>query len=149
MMNQGLNALVRFSAPIVLGACLAADAWAFEEMLGDYEGKIRNLSAYRGQVDDVCRVTVARSDLYGGAVSFEIRGAEKLLVEERRVTKDYRPGVPEVSWVTPGSPPQGPGEVVGATFRNDGSLMSLKLLLRYAASHQVKFIVCGDLRRVP
>jgi hypothetical protein len=148
MVNQVLNPLIRFAAPIVLGACLAADASAFETMLGDYEGKIRNLSAYRGKVGDVCRVTVARSDLYGGAVSFEIRGAEKLLVEERRVAKDYRPGVPEASWVTPGGTGR-PGELVGTTFRNDGSLMGLKLLLKDAASHQVKFIVCGDLRRVP
>jgi hypothetical protein len=54
------------------------------------------LEGYPDRVDDACSVTVATSDLYGGAISFEIRGVEKLTVEERRVDSDLKPGKPVV-----------------------------------------------------
>ena len=149
MTTNRLDVLLKYFAPIVFGSFIAANAWAFENLLGDYEGKIKNLAGYSGQANDACRVTVARSDLYGGAVSFEIHGAEKLLVEESRVAKDYQPGIPEISWVTPGSSPRQPGEVVSATFRDNGSMKSLKLLIKHSALHQVKHILCGELKRLP
>lgn len=144
-----MRVLVRFPASLLLAICVSSSAWAYDDLLGDYEGKIRNLAGHSGQVADACKVTLARSPLYGGSVSFEIHGADKLMVEERRVAAEYRPGRPEIEWVTPGGSPDKPGEVVSATFRKDGSLKSIRLLRKYAASQQVKFILCGELRRLP
>jgi hypothetical protein len=104
------------------------------------------LEGYPDRVDDACSVTVATSDLYGGAISFEIRGVEKLTVEERRVDSDLKPGKPVVKWVSPGSS-NAPIEIVVLNLRDDGSLKSLRLMLKDALRHQEKFIVCDELVR--
>jgi hypothetical protein len=107
------------------------------------------LEGYPDRVDDACSVTVATSDLYGGAISFEIRGVEKLTVEERRVDSDLKPGKPVVKWVSPGSS-NAPIEIVVLNLRDDGSLKSLRLMPKDALRHQEKSLsvmnLCGGTR---
>lgn len=138
--------LFKFLALIAIGSTLTAPALAFESLLGDYTGTIKVVQDYSGQVGEPCVVTVGSSDLYGGAISFEIQGVEKLLVEKRRVEADFKPGLTELKWGTTGGSAK-PGEVVALKLRGDGSLLSLKLFLKYGAMHKEKTIVCGELAR--
>jgi hypothetical protein len=131
---------------ILVGSSLTTPAWAFESLLGNYEGKIKHVEGYSAQADAACSVVVGTSDLFGGAVTFEVQGIEKLLVEKRRVEADFKPGVTELKWVTTGGSAK-PGELVGLKLRDDGSLQSLKLHLKYGAQHREKTVVCGELAR--
>lgn len=130
----------------LLGAALVTPAWAFEQLLGRYEGKIKQVEGYSAQLDASCSVNVGKADLFGGAVTFEVQGIEKLLVEQRRVEADLKPGSAELKWVTPGSSGK-PVEVVTLRLKGDGSPQSLRLFLRWSAQHREKAIICGELSR--
>jgi hypothetical protein len=131
---------------LIIGSVFATQALAFESLLGDYRGKITMLEGYGDHVDDPCSVTLATSDLYGGAISFEIRGLEKLSVEKRRVESDLKSGRPVVKWISPGSSNK-PVEIVVLNLREDGSLRSVRLMLKDSLRHQDRFIVCDELVR--
>ena len=100
-----MKVLFRYVALLIMGAGIATQASAFESLLGDYDGKIKVVQDYGGQVGDSCKVTVGSSDLYGGAISFEIQGTEKLVVEKRRVEADLSPASPTPSGSPRGAPP--------------------------------------------
>jgi hypothetical protein len=141
-----VKALFKNLALLIIGSVFTAQALASEAILGDYQGKVSMVKDYRSRVDETCRVIISASDLYGGSLNFEILGAEKLTIEERRVDSDLKPGKSVIKWISPRSYNK-PIEVIVLELRNDGSLKSLKLILKDPTRHQEKFIVCDELTR--
>jgi hypothetical protein len=90
----------RFAAVFTIGACIAGQALADVSLIGSYEGKLKEADGFSGQPGDVCTVTVSSSDLFGGAIVFDIANRAKLTVEKRRVESALQSGAPEAKWVT-------------------------------------------------
>jgi hypothetical protein len=129
---------------LFLGSTLACQAWAYESLVGEYAGKLSEVAGYSGNVGDPCAVTVGTSDMYGGSLVFEIRNAEKLLMETRNVENALKRKADTVKLVTPGSPGK-PAEIVVITRGGDGAMQSLKLKLVWPTQHQEKSVACGGL----
>jgi hypothetical protein len=129
---------------LFLGSTLACQAWAYENLVGEYAGKLSGVEGYSGNVGDPCAVMVGKSDMYGGSLIFEIRNTEKLLMETRNVEKALKRKSDTVKMVTPGSSGK-PGEIVVMTLGGDGTMQSLKLMLKWPHQHQEKSATCGDL----
>lgn len=129
---------------LFLGSTLACQAWAYENLVGEYTGKLSSVEGYSGNVGDPCAVMVSRSDMYGGSLVFEIRNAEKLLMETRNVENALKRKSDTVKLVTPGSSGK-PAEIVVMIRGGDGAMQSLKLKLIWPGLHQEKSVTCGDL----
>jgi hypothetical protein len=130
---------------LFLGASLAFQAWAYENLLGEYTGKLSSVEGYRGNDGDPCAVTVGKSDLYGGALIFEIRNVEKILMETRNVEEALKRKSDTVRVFTPGSSATQPAEVVLMKLGGDGIMRRLVLKRIWKQQHQEKSVTCGDL----
>ena len=129
---------------LFLGSTLACQAWAYESLVGEYAGKLSEVVSYSGNVGDPCAVMVSRSDMYGGSLVFEIRNAEKLLMETRNVENALKQQSDTVKMPSPGSSGK-PAEIVVMTRGGDGAMQSLRLKLVWPGQHREKSITCGDL----
>ena len=134
----------RFVAAFTIGACIAGQALADVGLIGNYEGKLKEVDGFSGHPGDTCTVTVSSSDLFGGAIIFDIANSVKLSVEKRRVESALEPGAPEAKWATPGGSTK-PVEIVFVKLGDDGVMKALTLRLKYPVQHQEKSIVCSDL----
>lgn len=129
---------------LFLGSTLVCQAWAYENLVGEYVGKLRGVDSYSGNVDDQCTVMVGTSDMYGGSLVFEIRNAEKISIETQNVEKALKQSSGIVKMITPGRGGRG-SETVVMTLRGDGTMKSLKLTLKWPQQHYEKSVSCGDL----
>lgn len=130
-----------------LGLGLALQASAYESLLGEYSGTLVSLEGQSGTVGDPCTAVIGRSDLFGGAVMFEMRNIEKLVVETRRVESALQQASGTVKIHTPGGSGQ-PAEIVILKFGSDGALRALKLARHWAAQHRERSATCGDLKKL-
>ena len=139
-----INAFGYFA--LFLGMTMSCQALAYENLIGEYVGKLTDVEGYSGDTGDPCTVTVVNSDMYGGALVFEIRNAEKLSMETRSVQKALEQQGNLVRVVTPGSSAK-PAEIVVMVLARNGTLRSLKLMQKWGARHQEKSVTCGDLSK--
>ena len=129
---------------LFLGSPLACQAWAYDNLVGEYTGKLSSVEGYRANVGDPCAVLVGKSDMYGGSLVFEIRDVEKIMMETRHVEKALQRKSGIVKIRTPGSSGK-PGETIIMTLGADGTMQSLKLDLFWNQEHREKWVTCGDL----
>ena len=130
---------------LILGSTLAFQACAFENLVGEYIGKLSSVEGYRANVGDPCAVLVGKSDMYGGSLVFEIRDVEKLTMETRNVEKALKPKSDTVKIHTPGSSFDKPAEIVVMKLGDDGTMQSLKLMRHWGQQHREQSVTCGDL----
>ena len=131
-------------AALILGSTLAFQACAYENLLGEYTGKISSVEGYSGKVGDPCAVMVGTSDMYGGSLVFEIRNIEKLLMETRNVEKALTRKSDIVKLLTPGSSGK-PAEIVVMKLGDDGTMHSLMLKRFWNQQHRETSVTCSDL----
>lgn len=130
---------------LLLGSTLACHAWAYENLLGEYTGKLSSVEGYSGNAGDPCAVIVGTSDMYGGSLIFEIRNVEKILMETRNVEEVLKRKSDTVRVFTPGSGASKPAEVVVMKLGGDGFIRSLMLKRIWKQMHQEKSVTCDDL----
>lgn len=135
-----------FLLVLSLGTTFAAQACAYESLIGEYTGKLESVEGYTGNAGDPCTVTVAASNMYGGSVSFEIRNMEKLFIEVRAVQNALSQATGVVKIHSPGGTGK-PAEIVVMKVGSDGALSSLKLMRRWGGQHQQKSAACSGLSR--
>lgn len=129
---------------LVLGSTLAFQACAYENLLGEYTGKISSVEGYSSKVGDPCAVMVGTSDMYGGSLVFEIRNVEKLMMETRNVEKALQKKSDTVKLHTPGSSGK-PAEIVVMKLGGDGTMQSVMLKRFWNQQHRENSVTCGDL----
>jgi hypothetical protein len=132
---------------LFLGASLACQAWAYENLLGEYTGKLGNVEGYSFHAGDPCTAMVGTSDLYGGSLIFEIHNVEKILMETRNVEEALKRKSDTVRVFTPGSSASQPSEVVLMKLGRDGIMRGLVLKRIWKQQHQEESVTCGDLRK--
>lgn len=130
---------------LLLGSVLACQAWATENWVGEYSGKLSEVAGFGGDVGDPCDVVVGTSDVYGGSLVFEIRNTEKILMETRNVEQALKRKSNTVKLITPGSSSSKLAEIVVITLGDGGTMKSLKLMRKWGQQLQEKSVTCGDL----
>ena len=131
---------------LAMGLTLAFPACAYENLVGEYTGKLSSVDAYKGNANDPCTVMVGTSDMYGGALTFEIPNFDKILVETRNVEKELQKKPDTVKFLAPGSSGK-PIEIVVMKLGGDGIMQSLMLKRIWKQQHQEKSVTCGDLSK--
>ena len=129
---------------VLLVAVLAGQAWAQEQWVGEYAGKLTAVDSVAGNVGDPCVVGVTASDMFGGSLAFEIRGIDKILMENRNIQKALEKKSDNIRLITPGGPGK-PAEIVFMTLGEDRSLKSLKLVRKWGQQQREQSAVCGEL----
>jgi hypothetical protein len=132
---------------LFLGSTLACQAWAYENLVGEYTGKLISVEGYSGNVGDPCAVMVGTSDRYGGSLTFEIPNFDKLLMETRNVEQALEQKSDTVKMMTPGSSAEKPVEVVVMKLGGDGNMRSLTLKRLWRQQHREKSVTCGYLSK--
>ena len=130
---------------LILGSTLAFQASAYENLVGEYTGKLSSVEGYSSNVGDSCAVMVGTSDMYGGALTFEIPNFDKLLVETRNVEKELKKKPDSVKFQAPGGGGGKPIEIVVMKLGDDGTMQSLMLKRIWKQQQQEKSVTCGDL----
>lgn len=125
---------------------LAGQAWAQQQWVGEYAGKLTAVDSVAGNVGDPCVVGVAASDMFGGSLVFEIRGIDKLLMENRNIQKALEKKSDSIRLLTPGGAGK-PAEIVFITLGEDRSLKSLKLMRKWGQQQKEQSAVCGELAK--
>lgn len=131
----------------ILGTILAFQAYAYENLVGEYTGKLSSVEGYSGNVGDPCAVIIGTSDRYGGSLIFEIRKVEKLVMETRKVEQAIKPESDTVKIATPGRSGGEPAEIVVLKLNGDGTIQSLKLMVHGGVPRRDKSVICGDLSK--
>ncbi len=129
---------------LILGSILAFQAYAYENLVGEYTGKLNSVEGYSGKVGDPCVVMIETSDKYGGSWIFEIRNVEKLVMETRKVEQALKQESDTAKIHTPGRSGGVPAEIVVLKLTGDGTIQSLKLGLHGGIPRREKSVVCGD-----
>ncbi|MGA7179494.1 MAG: hypothetical protein WBX11_07925 [Thiobacillaceae bacterium] len=130
---------------LIVGSTLAFQACAYENLVGEYTGRLSSVEGYSSNVGDPCAVMVGTSDRYGGSLTFEIRNVEKLMMETRKVEEALKRKSDTVKLLTPGGGQGKPIEIVVIKRGGDGIMQSLKLTRIWKQLHQEKSATCGDL----
>jgi hypothetical protein len=129
---------------MLMGAALAGQAGAFEQLVGEYLGKLSSLEAYDGKVGDPCAVRITRSDMFGGSLFFEILNIDKILMANREVQKALERKADTVRIFTPAAQGRS-AEAVLLTVGEDRSLKAMKLFRRWNQQQAEKYAVCSEL----
>jgi len=130
---------------VLMGITLACQAGAFEQLVGEYGGKLSSLEAYGGKVGDSCAVSITRSDMFGGSLIFEILNIDKILMANRDVQKALERKANTIRLFTPGQSVDRSSEAVVLTLGEDRSLKAMKLFRRWNTQLIEKYAVCSEL----
>jgi hypothetical protein len=128
----------------VLGLTLSLQATAANNLIGQYNGKIKEVSGYPGSAGDTCTVTIGTASNYGGSTSFSINGIEPILFENRQIDKDIDSGKKLIKLMTGGSVYKDK-EVVVVKLGDDGTPTYVKTMRMSNSTHTKKSIDCDGL----
>lgn len=123
---------------------LVGQAWAQEQWVGEYAGRLTAANSVPGKIGDPCAVSVTTSDMFGGSLVFEIRDIDKISMETRNIQKALEKKSDSIRLITPGGAGK-PAEIVFITLGEDRSLKSLKLLRKWGQQQKEQSAVCGEL----
>lgn len=130
---------------MLMGATLACQAGVFEQLVGEYGGKLSSLEAYGGKLGDPYAVSLTRSNRFGGPLVSEILNTDKILMANRDVQKALERKTNTVRLFTPGTSADRSAEVVLLTLGENRALKTLKLIRRWNQQQVEKYAVCSEL----
>jgi hypothetical protein len=130
----------------MLCSLFAIPALAYENLVGEYTGKIIGVVGYNSNVGDPCTVMVGKSDMYGGSLIFEIRDTGKILMEIWNVRNALEQNLDTVKMSTPGTVGR-PAEGVVISRGSNGAMQSLKLMFKGGRRGHDRAVNCGNLSK--
>ena len=124
-------------------------ALAYENLIGEYEGKFKGENDYGKQEGDSCTVKIGKSDRYsGGSVSFAVSGVDEIHFDVRSVSDALAAGGHEVKLGARTAAHSGQDrEIVYLKLREDGAVAFIKLTRKPPRQHIERSISCGDLTK--
>jgi hypothetical protein len=142
--EEEMKPLTRFAPILSFGFCLSLPALAADSLVGEYEGKIKEVDGYAGQAGDACVVKIGTAADYGGSTTFGVNDVDTILFEDRHVDKLLDSERKVIKLITPG----GPGkdvQIVIMKLGEDRAPTYLKMVRKKPVQHTHKFIDCDGL----
>jgi hypothetical protein len=139
-----MRSVIKLVTLLLTGAFFPINALAYQDLVGEYRGHVKQVDGYGARAGDPCVAKIAKSDLYGGSLSFSLNNADTIVFEMPKVSAAMKTGKNKIQLKS--KPHKGQdAELVYMVLRKNGSLLLLRLSRVNPQSQTKKFIACGEL----
>jgi hypothetical protein len=142
-----MKSAIKVVTLLLIAASSPIEAQTPQNLVGEYLGHVKKSDGYDARTGDSCVAKIAKSDLYGGSLSFSLNGADTIVFEIPKVSAAMRAGGRKVQLLSKPQRQDQDAEMVYMVLRKNGSLLLLRLSRANPRSGSKRFIACGELLR--
>jgi hypothetical protein len=132
---------------LLIAALTPIDAHAYQDLIGEYQGHVKQSEGYDTHAGDPCVAKITQSDLYGGSLSFSLNGVDAIVFEIPKVSAAMKTGGGKVQLLSKPQRPDQDAEMVYMVLRKNRSLLLLRLTRADPRSSSKRFVACGALEK--